>query len=721
MAFNKAPSSWLTNYQFDGTSISFDLPADYTASMSDPLNFAYRVIDNIQKNYSNKPSADRPTRWESSVGYVQPYQTSPDIQKIITNKITLEADLFGGLATPSLAVSIETPDVAYSGNAYSLAVLSYPVGSNTTLEYSPDSGLTWTSASPVDRGTYTARLTATKDGRTGVATSTFTIGKSTPSISSSGDATATMGGGNQTIYFYCNQPITSVISQAPSVASVASFSYSQGTASVIVSVVSIGQTSIIATTSEDADNYSQSGVISFIVNGSPTSIEVPSSTSFDAATASGANQLEFTDFTTTGFSKTTDYTLIQFSSSDTSVATISKGSSYPPKINLLAPGSFTLGISFLGDSNRASSSASTSATIIGLPLTLGIAALSGPNTSNLTNDGSWSSATDSLTNSPDGAVYNRSGTTTSIVYRLVFGSSNTQFSYSFEYLWGASWANVSKSGNTITMSFSSIPTVTNGVGTVVIGKLVVSKPSSGLYNTWQNTFNVCVYIPPSGDGGGVGPTDPSLRTPSMTIKNVTNLYGNYTTRSDIATNCGSFSDSSIVATGNQDEYPAITLIKVDSVPSSLMWFGNSLKATFAYTAGGLEELTASTGYRTNDDGAIFEIKGTGKPGTGSISVSLPQNSTLGYKTFTITKSATVKKTFLRADLMAEQSAFSFRYKTSNTAVPLTYENIILQYVRASLYGLPCRSEGTWPSGSGTIVYHTAEKIPLIILPVPASM
>jgi hypothetical protein len=360
MPFNPSPSSWLTGYTSSGSEVSFKLDADYTTQMQKPLDFILRVLLHLHTKYKN--SADKPTRWTPTVGYIQPTQTQPNLRVVITNKLTLEASLFGSVIEPPLVVTVSAPDMVYTGYAYSGLTATYPGGSTTSILYSSDGGLTWSSTPPSAIGSHIVKLTATKDGRSGTARDIFSIIKSVVAITDSGDLTIPIDSADKTINFYASQPFTSIVSSDPSVASVVSFT-SEGT--VVVRPLRVGATTITASTAETSSAYASEGALTCIVVGYATTITMPATLKIPS---SADDPYVFSDILTS-FDKnnSTIYGRMSIGTSDQTIATINKGASFPPSINLLKPGTVSVIVSYPESATEQGSEDSTSVTIEGIP------------------------------------------------------------------------------------------------------------------------------------------------------------------------------------------------------------------------------------------------------------------------------------------------------------------------------------------------------------------
>jgi hypothetical protein len=360
MSFDPSPNSWLTGYTSNGSEISFKLDADYTTQMQKPLDFILRVLLYLHTKYKNNDN--KPVRWTPTVSYIQPSLAQPNLRVVITNKLTLEASLFGGVTEPPLVVTVSTPDMVYTGYAYSGLTATYPGGSTASILYSSDGGLTWSSTPPSAIGSHIAKVTATKDGRSGTARGIFSIIKTTVAVTDSGDLTISVDSQDKTINFYGSQPFTSVVSSDPSVASIVSFT-SEGI--VVVKPHRVGATTITARSSETPSAYPSEGALTCIVVGYATTITMPSTLKIPP---SADDPYVFSDILTS-FDKNnpTIYGRMSIGTSDQTIATVNKGTSFPPSINLLKPGTVSLIVSYPESATEQGSEDSTSVTIEGIP------------------------------------------------------------------------------------------------------------------------------------------------------------------------------------------------------------------------------------------------------------------------------------------------------------------------------------------------------------------
>jgi hypothetical protein len=504
MAFNKAPSSWLTGYTFTSDEISFSLSGDYTAECQDAMGLIFRVTDEILKKYTAKALADRPVQWESTSVIAQPVQGSPNSLKTITNKFVLDAELFAGLATPSLEVTISTPDMVYTGYAYGAVSHTAPTGSSVTITYSADGGQTFSSTAPTARGSYIARIVATKDGRSGTARSGFSILKSTPTVTAGTDITLEYSSGTITTSFFSEASFASVTSSNPAIVSVVSFTAG---GAVVLQKNGVGQADIIASTAETSEYYSADGSKTVILEAKTATINAPATLAISVA--NGLSQaLEFTpNFTLTP----QRYALMEFESSNDDVATISKGSSYPPTIEIVAGGTFTVTSRFPGDSEYGEALSTTAITISGATPVQAVtistqASFSGDNGIIVEEPPSpatspWSSGrlwalrvgldvdNDDLV---DGQI-----PTLPYVFTITIANDQGQgtsgaLSTSFANFVSNNWISFSTSGNTITATISSVPATTI-TGDVNAGSLLATKAAADGVLAWQGQFDINFY------------------------------------------------------------------------------------------------------------------------------------------------------------------------------------------------------------------------------------
>ena len=508
MPFNKAPSSWLTGYTFTSDEISFSLSGDYTAECQDAMGLIFRVTDEILKKYTAKASADRPVQWESTAVIAQPVQGSPNSLKTITNKFVLDAELFAGLATPSLEVTISTPDMVYTGFAYGAVSHTAPTGSSVTITYSADGGQTFSSTAPIARGSYIARIVATKDGRSGTARSGFSILKSTPTVTAGTDITLEYSSGTITTSFYSNADFTSITSSNPAVVSVVSFT-TEG--EVVLQKNGVGQADIIASTAETSEYYSAEGSKAVILTTRPATITAP--TTLAISVDDGLSQdFEFT----TNFTLTPQrYALMEFASSNGNVATISKGSAYPPTIEIVTGGTFVLTATFPGDSEYGEDTSTTAITIAGAAPVQAVTIAKGPSQASFSGDDGivvtapaspWTSGKiatiriglDTDTDEEiDGTI-----PTLPYVFTITVANVNGQqgttgaLSTSFTNYVSNNWISFSVSGDVITGTISSIPTSINS-GEISGCALFASKAAADGVLAWQGQFDINFFRPGS--------------------------------------------------------------------------------------------------------------------------------------------------------------------------------------------------------------------------------
>jgi hypothetical protein len=501
MAFNPSPSSWLSNYSFSqaNDTITFDLDGNFTASMSDPLKFIFRVADYISTKYSEKPSSDRPSHWVSASAYIQPTQTAPNTVKTLTNTFVLDAALLSELLAPTIPVTLVTADMVYYGFSYGAATYTAPTGSSVVIEYSSDGALTWSQTPPTDRGSYYARITATLNGRSGTATSQFSITKNTPIITAPSDITQVFSSGTISVSFAPTSGtsnFTSVTSSNPSAVSVVSFTQ-QG--AVTLQKNGVGEAVITARSPETSEFYPSEGSFTVSLTKIPSVITAPSTLTINAS--SGLSQsLSFS----TNFQLTTArWNLIQITSSNTAVATITKGSSYPATINILTAGDFEIEISYPGDSEYDSTSKDIAVTINGISPSM-VPSLSG---SNIIASGeqlgtTWATGklatlvlgTDSDSNGEaDGQVQSLPATFT---ISLAQPSSGTGSSGALTYQWTnfftpTDWITFTQGQNSVQATITSLPGTTSGQ--VNGGQLrLIKAPANGILG-WEGSFDIDFY------------------------------------------------------------------------------------------------------------------------------------------------------------------------------------------------------------------------------------
>ena len=509
MAFNKAPSSWLTGYTYTSDQISFSLSGDYTAECQDAMGLIFRVTDEILNKYTSKTPSERPVQWESSCLITQPTQANPSSLKTITNKFVLDAELFSGLAIPSLDVTISTPDMVYTGFAYGAVSHTAPSGSSVTITYSADGGQTFSGTAPAARGSYIARIVATKDGRSGTARSSFSILKSTPAVIAGNDITEEYSSGTINTNFYSIANFVSITSSNPTVVSVVSFTTGGG---VVLQKNSIGQADIIAYTEETSDNYPSSGSKAVILTAKPALINAPATLAISAS--NGLSQaLEFTpNFTLTPIR----YSLLEITSSNTAVATIQKGSAYPPTINIITGGACEIAIAFPGDSEYGSVTSLTALTVSGITPVQEVAIAKASSQALFSGDdgivitqptspatGPWGSnklwtiriGLDSdQNNEVDGQIPTlpyvfEIAITDAIGQQGSTGATSTTFT---NYATN-NWISFSISGEKIIATVTSAPSSPNN-GEISGGALFVTKAPAGGVLAWTAQFDINVYV-----------------------------------------------------------------------------------------------------------------------------------------------------------------------------------------------------------------------------------
>ena len=542
MAFNKAPSSWLTGYTYTSNQISFNLSGDYTAASQDAISLIFRVTDEILQRYTAKGAGDRPIQWESTATIAQATSSSPNSLKTITNKFVLDAELFYGIAIPSLQVTITAPDMVYTGYAYGAASYVAPTGSVVTLTYSADGGQTFTGTAPTARGSYIARIVATKDGRSGTARAGFVILKSTPTLTVSSDIEMEYSAGTMSTNFYSAALITSVISTNPAVVSVLSFTTG---GAVVLQRNGVGQADITASTAETSEYYPAQASMSVILTLLEATITTPADLPISAS--NGLSQA----FTfTTNFTLTAPrYALMTFSSNDTDVATISKGSTYPPTINIISGGNCSITAFFPGDSAYGEATSTTALTITGLTPVQAVTIAKGPSQALFSGD-------DGIVVTAPASPY-QSGAITVIqigldgdnngeldgqipTFPYVFtitiansaGAQGTTGALSTTFTNSASnnWISFATSGNVITATISSLPTSINN-GVVSGGSIFATKAAASGVLNWTGQFDISVYktgprfrVLASGLSGTANSTFTEITQSSLTL----NSNGEYT-------------------------------------------------------------------------------------------------------------------------------------------------------------------------------------------------
>jgi len=500
MPFNPSPQSWLTNYTFSSDTISFDLASNYTSSMADPVKFMFRITDDILAKYLAKASADRPYHWESSASYIQPVLTSPNTLQNVTNTFVLDATLFSDLLTPSIPVTVVAQDLVYTGYAYAAFSYTAPSGSVITIEYSSDGGLTWLSNAPTARGSYYIRVTAVKDGRTGSATDSFAITKNTPEVSAPSDVNQVYSAGTTTLAFTAPAGVqfTSISSSNPAAVSVVSFTQS---GSVTLQRNAPGEAVITGSTGETSDYFAIEASLTFTLTKIPAVITAPATL---ALNASGGLSQTFA-FTTNFTMTTARWNLITFESSNTSIATITKGASYPATINILQAGSFTLTIAFPGDSEYGDTSEGISVAITGIQPSMRptitfpgqSAIVTGEPLNTNWVPGKQAQILAALDADSDGEGDGEITLPFSFTININQPTSGTGSSgaltYSFNNFFSGniSWITFTQGANSVGVTINSLPGTTNGE--VNGGSLAISKePSAGVLG-WTGTFDINFY------------------------------------------------------------------------------------------------------------------------------------------------------------------------------------------------------------------------------------
>lgn len=538
MPFNPSPQSWLTNYTFSSDTISFDLASNYTSSMADPVKFMFRITDDILAKYSAKASADRPYHWESSATYIQPVLTSPNTLKNVTNAFVLDATLFSDLLTPSIPVTVVAQDLVYNGYPYTAFSYTAPSGSAITVEYSSDGGLTWLPNAPTARGSYYIRVTAAKDGRTGSATDSFAITKNTPGVVAPSDVSQVYSAGTTTLTFTAPAGVQfiSISSSNPAAVSVVSFTQS---GSVTLQRNASGEAVITGSTGETGDYFATEASFTFTLTKIPATITAPATLALNASAGLSQTFAFTTNFTMT----TARWNLITFESSDTSIATITKGGSYPATINILQAGSFTLTIAFPGDSEYGDTSGGINVSITGIQPSM-MPTITFPGQSAILTgepfNTNWVSGKQAqilagLDTDSDGEGDAEITLPFSFTININQPTSGTGSSgaltYSFNTFFpgNTSWITFTQGANSVGVTINSFPGTTNGE--VNGGQLTISKePSSGVLG-WTGTFDINFYragarlvLMQSGFYGTAGSTFTEV-TQSTVVLNAAGEYG----------------------------------------------------------------------------------------------------------------------------------------------------------------------------------------------------
>jgi len=536
MAFNKAPSSWLTGYTYTSDQISFSLSGDYTAASQDAISLIFRVTDEILQRYTAKVAGDRPIQWESTATIAQATSASPNSLKTITNKFVLDAELFYGLAIPSLQVTITAPDMVYTGYSYGAASYVAPTGSVVTLTYSADGGQTFTDTAPTARGSYIARIVATKDGRSGTARAGFVILKSTPTLTVSSDIIMEYSAGTMITSFYSAALFTSVISTNPAVVSVVSFTTG---GAVVLQRNGVGQADITASTAETSEYYPTQASQSVILTLLEATITTPATLPISVGNGLSQNFTFTTNFTLTG----TRYALMTFSSSNTNVATISKGSAYPPTINIVTGGACTITALFPGDSAYEEAASTTALTITGLTPVQAVTIAKGPSQALFSGDdgimaiqpaspqvtGAVATTIQIGLDSDNNGVADGQIPTFPYVFTItIANSAGTQgttgaLSTTFTNYVANNWISFSTSGDVITATISSLPTTINN-GEVFGCALSATKAAASGVLAWTGQFDINVYkdgpryvVTQSGMYGTMGNTLDTILGTSVTL------------------------------------------------------------------------------------------------------------------------------------------------------------------------------------------------------------
>jgi len=538
MPFNPSPQSWLTNYTFSSDIISFDLASNYTSSMADPVKFMFRITDDILAKYLAKASADRPYHWESSVSYIQPVLTSPNTLQNVTNTFVLDATLFSDLLTPSIPVTLVAPDLVYNGYPYTAFSYTAPSGSAITIEYSSDGGLTWLFNAPTARGSYYIRVTALKDGRTGSATDSFAITKNTPAVSAPSDVSQVYSAGTTTLNFTAPAGVQfiSISSNNPAAVSVVSFTQS---GSVTLQRNASGEAVITGSTGETSDYFAAEASFTFTLTKIPATITAPATLVLNASAGLSQTFAFTTNFTMT----TTRWNLITFESSDTDIATITKGASYPATINILQAGSFTLTIAFPGDGEYDDVSSAINVSITGVQPSMRPTITFPGQSAILTGEPfntNWASGKQAqilagLDTDSDGEGDDEITLPFSFTIDINQPTSGTGSSGALTYGFNTffpgntSWITFTQGANSVGVTINSLPGTTNGE--VNGGSLVIStEPSAGVL-MWTGAFDINFYkagarlaLMQSGFYGTANSTYTEVKTAAVVL-NAAGQYG----------------------------------------------------------------------------------------------------------------------------------------------------------------------------------------------------
>lgn len=505
--------------------------------MADPLKLVFRVSDEILAKYQAKGTTDRPVQWESSATYLQPTQTSAVTQKFITNAFILDAQLFSDLLTPSIPVTVTAPDLVYNGFPYEAASYTVPSGSSVTIEYSSDGGLTWSGTQPTARGAYYIRVTANKDGRTGSATDSFAITKNVPSVTAPQDITQVFSSGSiqTTFAVQSGASIISVSSNNPAAVSVTSFTSS---GSVTLQKNGTGEAVITAGTQETGDFFATEASFTVTLNKLPATITAPETLALNASNGLTQNLSFSTNFSLT----TARWNLLEIESSNTDIATITKGTAYPAAINILQAGSVTITLSFPGDSEYENVSAAINVTITGISPSMRPTVTG----TNLITTGeplgtNWATGKQAfllagIDSDSDGEPDEPVPTLPfSFTINLAQPTSGTGSSGALTYDWNnfiagnTSWISFTQGASSVAVTINSLPGTANGE--ISGGQLTISTaPASGVLG-WSGTFDINFYkagprikVMQSGFAGPANSTYTEVKTASV-ILNATGEYG----------------------------------------------------------------------------------------------------------------------------------------------------------------------------------------------------
>jgi hypothetical protein len=318
---------------------------------------------------------------------------------------------------------------------------------------------------------------------------------------------------------------------------------------VVLQKNGVGQADIIASTAETSEYYSAEGSQAVILTTKEATITAP--TTLPISVANGLSQ----NFTfTTNFTLTAQrYALMEFESSNEDVATISKGSGYPPTIEIVAGGTFTLTTTFPGDSEYGEATSATAVTVTGATPVQTVTIAKGPSQALFSGDDGivitppaspatspWESGKlwtlrIGLDSDNNGEI---DGQIPTLPYVFTITIANTQgqqgtsgaLSTNFTNYASNNWISFSASGNTITGTISSFPTTTNN-GEVSGCALFTSKAAANGVLAWLGQFDINIYkagprlrILASGLSGTADSTFTEITQSSLTL----NQNGEYT-------------------------------------------------------------------------------------------------------------------------------------------------------------------------------------------------